>query len=164
MEAFVIMGVSGCGKSLIGAAFAAAIRGKFIDADDLHSVANRAKMSAGQPLDDDDRAPWLVSVGQTLRQATGPVVVGCSALKRRYRDLIRNESLRPVMFIYLAGSQQVLTARLAGRVGHFMPPSLLASQLAALEPPTSDEASISVDINQTPNAMLAEILRRTLNA
>lgn len=164
MEHYVIMGVSGCGKSLIGAAFAAAIGAEFIDGDDLHPDANRAKMAAGQPLSDDDRAPWLVSVGQALGGAKGSVVIGCSALKRRYRDVIRSQLAQPVMFLHLTGSRQVLTARLAARTGHFMPPALLDSQLAALEPPALDEAAIAVDIDQTPQAILAELLRKTLLA
>lgn len=164
MEHYVIMGVSGCGKSSIGAAFAAAIGAKFMDGDDLHPDANRAKMAAGQPLNDDDRAPWLVSVGQALRGATGPVVIACSALKRRYRDVIRSQLAQPVMFLHLTGSRQVLTARLASRTGHFMPPALLDSQLDALEPPALDEAAIAVDIDQTPQAILAELLRKTLLA
>jgi gluconokinase len=160
-ERFVIMGVSGCGKSSIGAAFAAAIGGKFIDGDDLHPAANRAKMAAGTPLTDEDRAPWLVKVGQSLRGGTGPIVIGCSALKRRYRDLIRAEAGQPVMFLHLAGSHEVLTKRMAARTGHFMPPSLLDSQLAALEPPTPDERAVTVDIDQTPQAIVAELLVKT---
>jgi gluconokinase len=161
MERFVIMGVSGCGKSSIGAAFAAAIGGKFIDGDDLHPATNRAKMAAGNPLTDEDRAPWLVKVGQSLRGNTGPIVIGCSALKRCYRDTIRAEAGQPVMFMHLAGSPEVLAKRMAARTDHFMPPSLLASQLAALEPPSTDEHSITVDIDQTPQAILAELLTKT---
>lgn len=160
MERFVIMGVSGCGKSSIGAAFAATIGGQFIDGDDLHPAANVAKMAAGQPLNDDDRAPWLLKVGHALKTGTGPVIIGCSALKRRYRDVIRAEAAQPVMFLHLAGSREILLARMAARTGHFMPPSLLDSQLAALEPPTSDEAAITVDINQTAEAIVAELLER----
>lgn len=161
MDRYVIMGVSGCGKSSIGTAFAKAIAGQFIDGDDLHPDANRTKMALGQPLNDDDRAPWLVRVGQTLHGGTGTIVIGCSALKRRYRDLIRHHAGQPVMFLHLTGSQHVLAARMAARVGHFMPSSLLDSQLAALEPPEADETAISVDIDQTPQAILAELLHKT---
>ena len=161
---YVIMGVSGCGKSSIGAAFAAAIGGQFIDGDDLHPDANRAKMASGQPLNDDDRAPWLIRVGQTLQTETGSIVIGCSALKRRYRDLIRAHAGQPVLFLHLTGSGHVLAARTAARIGHFMPASLLESQLAALQPPEPDEAAISVDIDQTPEAILAELLRKTGHA
>jgi gluconokinase len=161
MERFVIMGVSGCGKSSIGGAFAAAIGGKFIDGDDLHPDANRTKMASGHPLTDQDRAPWLLRVGQALRGTKAPIVIGCSALKRRYRDVIRDQADQPVIFLHLSGSHQVLAARMAARTGHFMPPSLLESQLAALELPTDDEASITIDIDQTPEAILAELLLRT---
>jgi gluconokinase len=164
MERFVIMGVSGCGKSSIGAAFAAAIGGKFIDGDDLHPDANRAKMASGQPLNDDDRAPWLVRVGLALHGDAGKIVIGCSALKRRYRDEIRTHAGQPVMFLHLSGSYAVLAARLAARKDHFMPPSLLDSQFAALEPPSDDELAVAVDIDQTPQAILAELLARTSKA
>ncbi len=158
---YVIMGVSGCGKSSVGAAFAMAISGHFIDGDDLHPDANVAKMAAGQPLNDEDRAPWLVKVGQALQGGAAPLVIGCSALKRRYRDVIRHEAARPVMFLHLTGTRAVLIARMAARTGHFMPLSLLDSQLAALEPPSSEEAAIAVDIDQTPQAILAELLHKT---
>ncbi len=159
-QRYVIMGVSGCGKSSIGVAFAAAIGGIFIDGDDLHPDANVAKMASGRPLNDEDRAPWLVKVGQALQGGTGPVVIGCSALKRRYRDIIRHEADQLVTFLHLAGSRKVLLARMAARTGHFMPPSLLDSQLAALEPPSADETSITVNIDQTPHDVLAELLRK----
>lgn len=160
MDRFVIMGVAGCGKSTVGAAFAAAIRARFIDGDDLHPPANVAKMASGKPLDDQDRAPWLVRVGQALQGGPGSVVIGCSALKRRYRDVIRREAGKPVMFLHLAGSRDVLLARMAARTGHFMPTSLLDSQLAALEPPVADEAAISVNIDQSPQAVLADLCRK----
>lgn len=160
-QRFVVMGVSGCGKSSIGAAFAAAIGGIFIDGDDLHPAANVAKMASGQPLNDDDRAPWLVKVGRALQASGAPVVIGCSALKRRYRDVIRAEAAQPVTFLHLAGSRDVLLARMAQRTGHFMPPALLDSQLSTLEPPATDEVAFSVDSDQTPQAILAELLRKT---
>ena len=158
MERFVVMGVSGCGKPSIGAALAIAIGGQFFDGDDLHPEANIAKMASGLPLNDDDRAPWLVRVGQALRGQNGRIVIGCSALKRRYRDTIRSEAGQPVVFLFLSGSQQVLATRMAARAGHFMPPSLLDSQLAALEPPMPDEISVTVDIDQPPNAIVAALL------
>jgi gluconokinase len=161
IERYVIMGVSGCGKSSIGAAFAAEIGADFIDGDELHPASNRAKMTAGQPLTDEDRAPWLMRVGQSLQGGTGAVVIGCSALKRRYRDLIRGQAGQPVMFIHLSGSHQILSKRMAARTGHFMPPSLLESQLAALEPPTPDEVAVTVEIDQTPKAILTELLLKT---
>lgn len=161
IQCFVVMGVSGCGKSSIGAEFAASIGGIFIDGDDLHPPANVAKMASGQPLDDDDRAPWLVKVGRSLLASGVPVVIGCSALKRKYRDVIRNEAGQLVAFLHLAGSREVLLARIALRRNHFMPPSLLDSQLATLEPPTADEVAFSVNIDQEPKAIVAELLRKT---
>lgn len=159
MNCYVIMGVSGCGKSSIGAAFANAIGGQFIDGDDLHPASNRAKMASAQPLTDQDRAPWLTLVGRALQNQSSPIVIGCSALKRRYRDLIRAEAARPVMFVHLTGTPQVLASRMAARSGHFMPLTLLESQLATLEPPMPDEAAITVDIDQTPQAVLADVLQ-----
>lgn len=155
---FVVMGVSGCGKSTVGAAFAAAIGGTFLDGDDLHPPANVAKMAAGIALDDADRAPWLTRVGRHLRKTAPPVVVGCSALRRRYRDAIRREAAVPVRFLHLAGSRAVIGARLAGRQGHFMPAALLNSQFAALEPPAPEEDAVTVDIDQPQAAIIAALL------
>ena len=151
---YVVMGVSGCGKSTVGAAFAAAIGGRFIDGDDLHPPENVAKMSAGVPLTDADRWPWLTLVGATL---TGDGVVGCSALKRAYRDRIRAVA-GPVRFLHLAGSKAVIAARMAARPGHFMPLGLLDSQFAALEPPGPDEDAVTVDIDQSLDAIVAALL------
>lgn len=154
MTGFVIMGVSGCGKSTIGAAFAAAIGARFVDGDDLHPAANVAKMRAGVALTDADRAPWLDRVGATLRQDQG--VVACSALKRSYRDQIRTWA--PVTFLYLQGTRATLLARLSARAGHFMPVNLLESQLAILQPPTSDELHLVQLIEQTPSQIVAGFL------
>lgn len=161
MQRFVIMGVSGCGKSSIGTAFATAIGGTFIDGDDLHPTANREKMASGTPLNDQDRAPWLLRVGEELRDHPPPTVVACSALKRHYRDMIRLAATQPVQFVHLSGSRQVLADRLLARKGHFMPPALLDSQLAALEPPFADEHAVSINIDQTPDAILQTLLRET---
>lgn len=151
---YVVMGVSGCGKSTVGAAFAAAIGGRFVDGDDLHPPENVAKMSAGVPLTDADRRPWLDRVGATL---TGNVVVGCSALKRAYRNRIRAVA-GPVRFLHLAGSREVISARMAARPGHFMPLGLLDSQFAALEPLGPDEEGVTVDIDQPFDAVIAELV------
>jgi gluconokinase len=145
---YVVMGVSGCGKSLIGQAFATAIGAPFIDGDSLHPAANIAKMSRGEPLDDTDRAPWLDRVGASL--AAPGTVVACSALKRKYRDQIRAVATTPVTFLYLRGQRDTLLARVSARPGHFMPPALLDSQLATLEPPERDEPHLVADIEQTP--------------
>ena len=151
---YVVMGVSGCGKSTVGAAFAAAIAGRFVDGDDLHPPENVVKMSAGQPLTDADRWPWLDRVGAAL---TGNVVVGCSALKHAYRDRIRAVA-GPVQFLHLAGSRKVIAARMAARPGHFMPLGLLDSQFAALEPLAKDEDGVTVDIDQPFDAIVAALL------
>ena len=155
MARFVVMGVSGCGKSSVGRALARETGLAFIDGDDLHPPANIAKMSAGVPLEDADRAPWLVAVGRALAEAEGPVAIGCSALKRRYRDLIRGEA-GEVHFLHLAAPKAVLAKRVAARKGHFMPPALLDSQYAALEPLEADEAGVVIDIAQAFEAVAAD--------
>ena len=154
----VIMGVSGCGKSSVGARLAARLGLNYRDGDDLHPPENVAKMRAGMPLTDGDRWPWLDRVGQVLL-ADAPVIVGCSALKRAYRDRIRTAAGGPVTFVHLAGSQEVIAARMALRQGHYMPLSLLDSQFAALEPPAAEEA-ITVSIDQPLEALVADILRQ----
>jgi gluconokinase len=128
------------------------------DGDDLHPPENVAKMRVGMPLTDADRWPWLDRVGQVLL-AEAPVIVGCSALKRAYRDRIRTAAGGPVTFVHLAGSQEVIAARMALRQGHYMPLSLLDSQFAALEPPAAEEA-ITVSIDQPLEAIVADILRQ----
>ena len=154
----VIMGVSGCGKSSVGAGLATRLGLNYRDGDDLHPPENVAKMRAGMPLTDADRWPWLDRVGQVFL-AEAPVIVGCSALKRAYRDRIRTAAGGPVTFVHLAGSQEVIAARMALRQGHYMPLSLLDSQFAALEPPTAEEA-ITVSIDQPLEALVADILRQ----
>jgi gluconokinase len=154
----VIMGVSGCGKSSVGAGLAARLGLNYRDGDDLHPPENVAKMRVGMPLMDADRWPWLDRVGQVLL-AEAPVIVGCSALKRAYRDRIRTAAGGPVTFVHLAGSQEVIAARMALRQGHYMPLSLLDSQFAALEPPAAAEA-ITVSIDQPLEAIVADVLRQ----
>jgi gluconokinase len=154
----VIMGVSGCGKSSVGAGLAARLGLNYRDGDDLHPPENVAKMRVGMPLTDADRWPWLDRVGQVLL-AEAPVIVGCSALKRAYRDRIRTAAGGPVTFVHLAGSQEVIAARMALRQGHYMPLSLLDSQFAALEPPAAAEA-ITVSIDQPLEAIVADVLRQ----
>jgi carbohydrate kinase (thermoresistant glucokinase family) len=138
------MGVSGCGKSTLARALAARLGTTFIEGDSLHPPANIAKMAAGIALDDADRRPFLESVADAL-QAAGPgAVASCSALKRRYRELIRARA-GDVAFILPAMDRDVLAARLAARQGHFMPATLLDSQLATLELPTPDERALILD-------------------
>jgi gluconokinase len=151
------MGVAGCGKSAVGAALAARIGAAYLDGDDLHPPANIAKMTRGEPLTDDDRWPWLTLIGQRLAMPDGILILGCSALKRRYRDHIREEAGAPVTFVHLFGSKDLITERMAARAGHFMPTSLIDSQFAALEPPAADENAITVDIDNSLEAIVAAI-------
>jgi gluconokinase len=152
------MGVSGCGKTSIGQDLAAALGARFIDGDDLHPAENVAKMARGRPLDDADRKPWLARVAAELAEAEDTTIIGCSALRRRYRDWIRAGAGGPVTFLHLAGSRAVIAARMQAREGHFMPPSLLDSQFAALEPPEVDEAAITVDIDRSPAEIVAALI------
>lgn len=155
----VVMGVTATGKSLIGARLAEALGGRFVDGDDLHPQANRAKMARGEPLDDLNRAPWLDRVGATLVQGEGPIVVACSALKRAYRDRIRR-STPGAIFVHLSGPRDLIAQRMETRAGHFMPVSLLDSQLATLEPPGSGEVAVVADIASAPTDIIACILER----
>ncbi|WP_439523739.1 gluconokinase [Marivita sp.] len=148
MRCYVLMGVSGCGKSSVGRALSILCDMTFIDADSLHPQENIDKMSSGQPLTDEDRLPWLETVGDTLAETPGPVVVGCSALKRRYRDIIRAHVPEPVRFLHLDAAQTVLSARVTGRTGHFMPPALLQSQFDALEGLAAGELGARINIAQ----------------
>ncbi len=147
----VVMGVSGSGKSTVAEALALRLGARYVDADALHPPANVAKMVAGIPLDDDDRRPWLDAVGAVL--AEGGVVVACSALKRAYRDRLRAAS-PDLVLVHLRGDPALLAARMRGR-NHFMPVTLLESQLATLEPPTADEHPIVLDIARTPDELVA---------
>ena len=153
----VVMGVSGSGKTTVGAALADALGLRFVDGDALHPAANVAKMAAGIPLDDADRAPWLDAVGAVL--AAGPVVVACSALKRAYRDRLR-AAAPDLELVFLDGSRELLASRMASRPGHFMPASLLDSQLATLEPPTVDEHSVTVDVAAPVAGIVASLEER----
>lgn len=156
-QRMVLMGVAGCGKSSVGAALARRIGAVYVDGDDLHPAANIAKMGRGIPLSDEDRWPWLTRVGETLSAGSSPTIIGCSALKRAYRDHIASVVGAPVTFIHLVGSLEVIERRMKARKGHFMPSALLASQFAALEPPGSDENAISVDIDQPLEAVVDSI-------
>jgi gluconokinase len=150
----VVMGVSGSGKSTVGAALAQRLRVPFADADDFHPPANIAKMSAAQPLDDDDRYPWLEAIGQWLtRHADHGGVMSCSALKRKYRDQLRNHC-RNVEFVHLYGTPAVIGKRQASRPGHFMPASLLASQFDTLEPLEPDECGLTIDVDQSIDSIV----------
>ena len=146
MRCYVIMGVSGCGKSSVGTALKAVCDVEYLDGDDLHPKRNIDKMSCGVPLDDDDRAPWLADVGRRLAQHDGAIAIGCSALKGKYRDWIRAQVDEPVHFLHLNAPESVLQCRVSNRSGHFMPTALLASQFDALERLEDDEWGQEIDI------------------
>jgi gluconokinase len=149
----VVMGVSGSGKSTVGSALAQRLRVAYVDADTLHPAANIAKMAAGEPLDDGDRYPWLAKVGDWLAAQHDGGVVSCSALKRKYRDQLRARC-PSTEFLHVDGSPELIGRRLAARSGHFMPPSLLASQLDALEALGADERGCTVDVGQDVAAIV----------
>lgn len=154
----VVMGVCGCGKSTVGELVARQLRVSFLDGDSLHPTENVAKMAAGTPLTDDDRMPWLAAVSTRLAGAgEGGLVLACSALRRSYRDAIRQQA-PDTLFLHLHGSREVLEQRLAARAGHFMPAALLDSQLATLEPLETDEAGLVVDIAAPVPQVVAEAL------
>lgn len=149
----VVMGVSGSGKSTVGAALAQRFGVPFADGDALHPDANIAKMAAGHELNDDDRYPWLEAVGEWLTQHTGGGVVSCSALKRKYRDQLRLHC-PSIELVDLTGSPELIARRLAARQGHFMPGSLLKSQFETLEPLASDELGLVVDADKPVDAIV----------
>lgn len=152
----IVMGVSGSGKSTIGEALAQRLGVPFVDGDHLHPQANRDKMARGLPLDDADRQPWLEAIVAEMRRHDG-MVLACSALKRRYRDFLRQGG-DDVRFVYLHGSRELLADRLAHRSGHFFDPALLDSQLATLEEPSRDEA-LWADIGETPAGVIEDVIR-----
>jgi gluconokinase len=152
----VVMGVSGTGKTTIARSLAARLRLEYADADDFHPPANKAKMHAGIPLTDEDRHPWLEAIGRWLadHDGTGGVIT-CSALKRQYRDQLRHHAPR-ARFVHLAGDRELIAGRIHHRHGHFMPESLLGSQLATLEPLAPDEAGTVLDVAQSIEVLVAE--------
>jgi gluconokinase len=156
-DAVVVMGVASCGKTTIGKALAEKLHVPFTEGDMLHSEANVAKMSAGIPLTDDDRWPWLARVGAAL-QGQGGHIASCSALKKSYRERITKAAERPVKFVHLHGSHDVLAKRIAIRQGHFMPATLLESQLATLQMPSPEEQAITIDIDQPEHVIVARAL------
>ena len=160
--ALVVMGVSGSGKSTIAERLAARIGWSFEDGDRFHPAANVAKMSAGHPLTDEDRWPWLQAIADEIDRvckAQKHAVIACSALKRAYRDvLVHGRS--DVRIVYLKGTQQLIADRLAHRKGHFMPPGLLASQFKTLEPPDESENPVAVSIDASVEAIVDDIVRQ----
>jgi len=151
------MGVSGSGKSTVGAALARRLGVPFADADDFHPAANIAKMAAGTPLTDADRYPWLEAVGKWLGDHDDGGVMSCSALKRAYRDRLRSHC-PAIEFLHLTGSPEMIADRQAGRPGHFMPSALLKSQFDTLEPLAPDEHGIALDIGQSVESIVEEFL------
>jgi gluconokinase len=160
---YVMMGVCGAGKSLIGAMLARELDVEFVEGDSLHPPENVKRMSAGTPLTDEERHEWLLAIAARLRDARCArvgLVISCSALKRRYRDLLRSAGDPDVRFVYLAGSRALIAERMAQRRGHFMPASLLDSQLAILEEPSPDEHAWLCDISEAPEPIVADLLKR----
>jgi carbohydrate kinase (thermoresistant glucokinase family) len=155
----VVMGVSACGKSTVGRALAQARGATYLDGDHFHPAENVARMAAGQALTDADRQGWLLALSDRLAQARAAgegVVLSCSALKRAYRDVLR-QGAPHLRLIFLHGSRELLAARIAARTDHYMPPSLLDSQLATLEPPQPDESALDFDVALTPQQIVDRI-------
>lgn len=156
-DAIILMGVAGCGKTSVGEALAAHGVWAYEDGDDLHPQANIKKMSAGIALGDDDRWPWLADIGKQLGASKTPLAIGCSALKKKYRDHITHSAGKPVYFVHLAGSRELIENRMSAREGHFMPTSLLDSQFADLEPLAENELGFAVSIDQPLSAIIEAI-------
>ena len=160
--ALIVMGVSGSGKSTIGEHLAKRLGWPYEDADQFHPASNVAKMSAGHPLTDEDRWPWLNAIAAEIDRvckADERVVIGCSALKRAYRDVLLH-GRTDVRLVYLDGSQTLIADRLGRRKDHFMPPGLLTSQFDTLEPPTRDEHPLTVSIDAPVEAIVEDVVRQ----
>ena len=147
----VLMGVSGSGKSTLGLLLADKTSGTFFDGDDFHPPENVAKMASGNPLDDQDREAWLASLAKLIEDAQGLTFIACSALKRKYREILSRAE-----FVFLSGSPELLAERLAARTDHYMPPGLLQSQLEALEAP---EGALTLDVSKTPEVLANHVIR-----
>jgi gluconokinase len=160
---YVVMGITGSGKSTVGALLARKLSVEFVEGDDYHPIENVQRMATGIPLTDDDRASWLSALATRIREAhdagTG-LVVTCSALRRSYRDILR-AAAPELRFVFLKGSRALISERLANRRGHFMPASLLESQLATLEEPAFDEHAWSYDISESAQKIVDDIVART---
>jgi len=159
---FIVMGVSGCGKSSVGKALAENLEWDFYDADDFHPPANIAKMASGIPLDDSDRAPWLAALHELISsslKADSPGVLACSALKERYRQQLM-EGNDGVQLVYLKGSYDLIWSRMIARKEHYMKPHMLQSQFATLEEPTN---ALTIDISMSLDDIVREILDYTKN-
>ena len=160
-DIFVVMGVSGCGKSTVARCLAQALELPFLEGDTLHSAANVARMAGGIALTDADRAGWLQTLAGRIGQARAVgsgLVLSCSALKRAYRDVLR-QGAPELCFVHLRGDYELLAARMATRTGHYMPASLLESQLATLEPPDSAENALTLNAASRPEDIVAAVLK-----
>ena len=155
----IVMGVSSCGKSSVASALAEKHEAIFLDADDYHPTSNIEKMSRGDALNDEDRWPWLQHFANTMAEQKGLAIGACSALKRVYREKLTEAAGEPVLFIHLEGSRDLLERRIAARENHFMPPSLLQSQLATLEKPKPDEHAITIDISGSKEQVMQLIFK-----
>jgi gluconokinase len=160
MMVIVLMGVSGTGKTTVGKVLANKLGWDFVEGDDYHPIENVEKMSAGVPLTDEDRCPWLQALRQRIDEACKQgenVILACSALKREYRQYLERHDLECVHYVFLHGSEELISRRLAQRKGHFMNPDLLQSQFEALEVP---EGTLQVDIAPAPEVIANEIQRK----
>jgi gluconokinase len=154
----IVMGVSGCGKTTAGEALARHFSVPYIEGDALHPAANVAKMASGAPLNDEDRWPWLEKIGAALKLCPGGAVATCSSLKHIYRERLRETSGGGLRFVFLKCSKEVLEERMRVRKGHFMPPSLLASQLATLEDPGGEAGVVTVNGDAALGEIMSEII------
>ena len=160
-DRLIVMGVTGCGKTTVGALLAGRLNAAFLDGDDYHPAANVEKMSSGQPLTDEDRWPWLDRLGEVIEdtvQEKGKVVLACSALRRVYRDRLTNACTEPPLFIHLSGSRDLIHGRMAARRDHYMPVGLLESQIETLEPIQPGENAVTLTIDATADQIISRIL------
>ncbi|MBV2143217.1 gluconokinase [Falsochrobactrum sp. TDYN1] len=158
MLRMIVMGVSGSGKSTVGEKLAEALELPFLEGDSLHPKANVDKMSSGIPLQDEDRWPWLDKIGERLTSAENGIIISCSALKKSYRDHLRAASREALIFIFLDGSFEVLHEHMGHRTGHFMPVSMLESQLATLESPVGEPLVFRADVADPIMAIVSQSL------
>ncbi|MBT3636901.1 MAG: gluconokinase [Opitutae bacterium] len=155
----VLMGVSGCGKSLVGEALASKLDLKFIEGDEFHTPENKKKMGSGIPLNDDDRLGWLKILGDLANSSEQPLIISCSALKKSYRDILDSKGAKCI-FVHLHASREVIEGRIRARKGHFFDPRLLTSQFDTLEPLEHGEQGFQVNVANPEHLVLAEIISR----